>query len=446
MLLGVDDTDSLEGGCTTHVAVQLVLHLREGIGLVLLDHPRLVRLNPSNPWKTRGNAALALHLGEPAGVPRTIGEWDGDPIEAYPEGREVAPSIEVMKAAWEVVGDHTWEEDGRTNPGLVLTEGPGPSSWYQEALHGLVEVEPTVARLDGNGILHRGDGTRRGLIGAAAALSWPGEPNTWELLAYRPDGRWGKERSVVARSVERMEAVFLSTFDSMDRHDGGLTMVPSSPCPVLYGIRGTDPNELPQAHRLVEGEPAQGWLVFRTNQATDDHLVPMPLADARPYQNVAIAGVIDSLPQTLEGGHVVIGMEDGGIHLDLTAYEPTKSFRAVVRQLLPGDRVMACGSIRDEPRTLNMEKLKVLSLASPTETVKVANPRCPDCGRAMKSIGTGAGFRCPDCGSRAGEDAVVTEERPRAIAPGWYEVPSGARRHLARPLNLGVRPDLDALV
>ena len=34
---------------------------------------------------------------------------------------------------------------------------------------------------------------------------------------------------------------------------------------------------------------------------------------------------------------------------------------------------------------------------------------------------------------------------PRGIAPGWYEVPTCARRHLARPLRLGVRPDIDAL-
>jgi tRNA(Ile2)-agmatinylcytidine synthase len=220
-------------------------------------------------------------------------------------------------------------------------------------------------------------------------------------------------------------------------------MVPSSPCPVLFGIRGTDPEALPSAMRGIGSEPHEGWIVFETNQATDDHLTVKAMAETRPYESVAVRGTVSVAPSTISGGHVILEIGDGDQRLAAAAYEPTKGFRGLVRRLVQGDEVLACGSIRDEPRTLNLEKVKVLSLGSTVERTKVSNPRCPDCGRSMKSVGAGAGFRCNGCGTRAEEGDATYEERPRDIEPGWFEVPTNARRHLARPLRLGVRPDLD---
>lgn len=443
MLLGVDDTDSLEGGCTTHVAVQLALQLREQLGLVLLGRPRLVRLNPSNPWKTRGNAALALHLGLPGGEPVQVGEWEGSPLQAFPGGRDVPATEGALDAAWEVVTALTWREDDRTNPGLVLLDGPAPEHIYDRALHTLMDVRLLASRLEEEGALHRSEGTGRGLVGATAALAWPMERTTWELLAYRPRPRWGTVREVDPGSVQRMAASFPSTFDSYDTGTGGLTMVPSSPCPVLFGIRGTDPDQLPAALRQVRSEPAQGWMVFVTNQATDDHLARKDLAEVSPYESVAVRGTVTGEPVTISGGHVISEIGVGDHRLSMAAYEPTKGFRGLVRQLVAGDQVLACGSVRDEPRTLNLEKLRVVSTPSETIRAKVANPSCPECGKSMKSAGSGSGFRCLRCGTRAGEDEATYEERRRELAPGWYEVPSDARRHLARPLALGLRPELE---
>ncbi len=443
MLLGVDDTDSLEGGCTTHVAVHLALRLQEEMGLVLTDRPRLVRLNPSNPWKTRGNAALALRLGLPKGSPVPVGEWEGDPIMSFPEGTDAPPTEEVLSTAWEVVRSLTWREDGRTNPGLVLVEGPAPQHLYQKALHTLMDVRLLSSRLEEEEVLHMAEGTRRGLVGAAAAVAWPMERTTWELIAYRPRERWGKSRDVDPASVEDMDQGFVTTFDSFDRTTGGLTMVPASPCPVLFGIRGTDPYRLPEALGRVRSEPYQGWAVFVTNQATDDHLTAKALRDVVPFESVAVRGTITKAPETISGGHVILEIGDGEHRLATAAYEPTKGFRGIVRKLLPGDEVIACGSVRDEPRTLNLEKVKVVALGTGVEKVKVANPRCPDCGKSMKSIGAGAGYRCNACGTRASEEEAAFDEGPRGLEPRWYEVPSDARRHLARPLKLGVREELE---
>ena len=421
----------------------LVVELRRRLGLALLEHPRLVRLNPTNPWKTRGNAALAVRVGRPRGEPKTVGSWHGTRIEMYPRGEDAPPSEVAADLAWSVVGALTWPEGDRTNPGIVVMARPGPEAWYREALHTMLEVAPVESRLREARAIVRGAGSRRGIIGASAAIAWPCEPHTWELLAYRPKPRWGTPREVDPSSVLEMQRAIPSTFDSYDEDEGEATMVPSSPCPVLFGIRGTEPRELPRALAKVRSEPAEGWAVFRTNQGTDDHLVPKPLGEARAHESVAVTGAVAVRPRTIRGGHVLLALEDGGARLDVAAYEPTKRFRAVVRELRPGDRVVACGSVRGSPPTVNLEKLRVLSLGSATEREKVGNPRCPECGKAMKSAGKGAGFRCARCGTKAGAGAGRHEDRPRALVPGWYEVPTDARRHLARPLRLGVRPELD---
>src|SRR3989304_1119474 len=64
LYLGVDDTDSLRGMCTTFLATELVRALPKWD---LIGFPRLVRLNPNIPWKTRGNGAICLRLGQGPG-------------------------------------------------------------------------------------------------------------------------------------------------------------------------------------------------------------------------------------------------------------------------------------------------------------------------------------------------------------------------------------------
>src|SRR5437879_1293494 len=59
--IGIDDTDSPRGGCTTYTMSILSDRLQHE-ELELDGYPCLVRLNPNVPWKTRGNAATALHL------------------------------------------------------------------------------------------------------------------------------------------------------------------------------------------------------------------------------------------------------------------------------------------------------------------------------------------------------------------------------------------------
>ena len=60
MLIGIDDTDSPQGMCTTYLGAILARRLiREHMRV---REARLVRLNPNVTFKTRGNAAVALNV------------------------------------------------------------------------------------------------------------------------------------------------------------------------------------------------------------------------------------------------------------------------------------------------------------------------------------------------------------------------------------------------
>lgn len=60
MIIGIDDTDSNEGMCTTYLGAVLLEELQ--IYGIVETLPLLVRLNPTIPYKTRGNASIALKL------------------------------------------------------------------------------------------------------------------------------------------------------------------------------------------------------------------------------------------------------------------------------------------------------------------------------------------------------------------------------------------------
>ena len=67
MFVAADDTDSMRGNCTTYLATEIIRVLVYEDGLDLIGFPRLVRLNPAIPWKTRGNGALVMRFGKGTG-------------------------------------------------------------------------------------------------------------------------------------------------------------------------------------------------------------------------------------------------------------------------------------------------------------------------------------------------------------------------------------------
>jgi tRNA(Ile2)-agmatinylcytidine synthase len=112
------------------------------------------------------------------------------------------------------------------------------------------------------------------------------------------------------------------------------------------------------------------------------------------------------------------------------AYEPTKNFRQMVRQLIPGDEVIVVGSFKKG--SINLEKLKINALSKETTT---RPPICISCNKRMTSDGKGKGYKCRKCGAHATDPEI--REISRTLKTGWYEVPPTARRHLAKPLCRG---------
>ncbi|MEW5937863.1 MAG: tRNA(Ile)(2)-agmatinylcytidine synthase [Candidatus Thermoplasmatota archaeon] len=424
MYLGVDDTDSPDGMCTTFLATELV---REFSDLDLLGYPRLVRLNPNVSWKTRGNGAIALRLGKGRGDRCRIGELAGTAVHAFSTGVDTPPTENLLQRAEDVLDRWAVRGAPDTNPGLVLLPQKPPQQLYWRAVRGLVRKEEISAVLM-NG-LHAARGNGRGLIGACAAVAWRPQDRTYEVIAYRQQRLWGTERKIDPESVAALDARFPSTFNNYDPVHRKIVIAPGSPCPILFGIRGEDPRVLPDAMRSVRSEPADRWLVYLTNHGTDDHLTSTHLLE--PYTSVRASALVDSHPRTIQGGHVLLDIRIGKERITAAAYEPSKEMRRVVRRLVPGDRLTVCGNVRAHPRTLNLEKFRIVHLAE--VRAKFENPLCPGCGRHMKSRGRDVGYRCPRCRTRA--SSATTMPLDRGIRVGWYEPPVCARRHITKPLR-----------
>jgi len=414
----------LQGMCTTFLAAEIVHELTKDYDLI--GFPRLVRLNPNIPWKTRGNGAICLRFGRGTGRRNLIGELENQPVWSFARAQGTDDPERARSRIANLVESRSEFQEPTTNPGFCILPEQPAATLYWKAVRRTVSKEEALAAVRSPGVLQEYK-NGRGIIGSLAAAAWRPRDRTYEVLCYRDESRWGTPRLLESGSVRDMDRTFTSTFNNYDYDCNRILIAPHSPCPILFGIRGDDPSVLPSAMRTIQGEPPGGWLVFETNQATDDHVIPGPTVE--PKTTVQIDGQVSGLPRTIRGGHVVLELNG----LEAAAYEPSKGFRTIVRALRPGDRVRVVGSIRDQPRTLNIEKLQVLSLSE--ESHKLANPLCLKCQKRAKSMGKKAGFRCSRCGQHFPASAAILERVSRSLEPGWYEPPVGSRRHLSKPLS-----------
>ena len=201
---------------------------------------------------------------------------------------------------------------------------------------------------------------------------------------------------------------------------------------MFYGIRGESTEEVLRAKTLLKTAPVQQWIIFLTNQGTDDHLIRKKISEIRPYDSVIVKGVVKNIPFTKKGGHMIFTIDDG-CEIDCAAYEPTKEFRDIIGLLVPGDKVMVYGGVRKNPCTINIEKIRILRLSSIYK--KVENPLCKICKKHMKSMGYKKGYRCVKCRKKTHEKNAKIIKIKRHLQPGFYEVPVIARRHLAKPIK-----------
>jgi tRNA(Ile2)-agmatinylcytidine synthase len=403
MLIGVDDTDSPAGMCTTYLGAVLARRLIQEH--MRVRGARLVRLNPNVTFKTRGNAAIMLDV-------------EGGTDRAFA----------TASALVEELADFSCEN---TNPGLVVAEQKPDPAFYRKAVTGFCTIEEAVAVLDSTGALYRGWKNRRGLIGATAAVASELPDSTTEILVYREPARFGTPRALIRQSLfDAEQATFPHTWDTVDIMNDVVVCVPHTPDPVLFGIRGESPEWVMAARQMIRSEKPGIEQLWVTNQGTDAHLISGTIGGLNEGLSYRIRGIVADEPKTGPGGHVSFTIRDGDGEARCMAYEPTKNFRQIIRCLLPGDDVIVHGSYKKG--SINLEKIRVISSVPAAVT---RPPLCIRCAKRMTSNGRGKGWKCKKCGALS--DTPELQETPRTIVPGWYEVPPTARRHLARPLCRG---------
>jgi tRNA(Ile2)-agmatinylcytidine synthase len=420
MHVGIDDTDSPRKGCTTYVTALLVEKLSR-LGVSFIDYLNLVRLNPNVPWKTRGNGALCLRF--------------------RCEEKLAAEIMELVIDTVEKNSDIDYED---TDPGVVFFCGSQVPEeltvFAKQTIQGLVRLQEALKLVRLVGAEAVGFNSGRGIIGALAAVgeTLTGD-HTYELIAYRMPENYGTPRRVDAASVELMDKKTAPlTFNNFDFEKGRVLITPRGPDPILYGIRGENPDIVKRAHSLVRAlEPIERWTIFRTNQGTDAHLRQVYSIDAVfPYQPVIVNGIVTRNPQIIPRRHVVFSISDKTGEIDCAAYEPTQDLRKAAQLLIVDDMVEAFGGVRPKsgkrPVTVNLEKLNVVKLAS---KVVFRNPLCSRCSKHMESMGAGQGFRCKRCGFRSSTLKKQAVEEKRALKTRLYVTSVRSQRHLTKPLN-----------
>jgi len=420
MHIGLDDTDSPRKGCTTYVAALLVEKLQR-LGAEFIDYPNLVRLNPNVPWKTRGNGALCLRM-------------------KYTESDE----DEIKETVIGTVEEHADFDYEGTDPGVVLFEGtkiPNEvKTFSKNAVTGIVNLDDALKLLKRFKAEAVGFKKCRGIIGALAAVGETFEGDyTFETLAYRVPENYGLKRRVDESSIVEMDkATAPYTFNNVDEEKERVLITPRGPDPILLGIRGETPEIVKKAYEMVKPlEPVERWVVFRTNQGTDAHLKRVKqLSQIKPYNPVIARGTVVENPKIIPRRHVIFSIKDESAQVDCAAYEPTGVLRKATRKLIVGDHVEVYGGVRapsqSYPLTINLEKIRVLTLAP---RIVYYNTVCPKCGKRLKSMGRNKGFRCEKCGSRYADLGKIEVKMEREIKKSLYMTSTRSQRHLTKPFR-----------
>ena len=383
--IGLDDTDEREFGCTTHDFNDLLLHIHSR-GFTIKD-PRLVRLWPFAPRRTRGNAALAASISanNSQDLESCLDDWFEKRFQKITIG----------------------EEKHSAQPVLMMTAERPPESIYWDTVTKFVDLH--VRQLELESSPHRiwsTDAGQGGLIGASAAISWRGlDDYTWECTAWRVGMG---PRHVPPAVVQQMSIKYPSTFLNRDPNAGKTLIAPKTPCPVLYGIRGESKNGVLEAHKFLQKsgvETSVSHRAHRSNQATDDHL------------DGAKSGIVKQI-NVMQGGHVEIHT-----HQKLLSFAEGGPVNKLSQTLQLDDEIEWFG-LTDGEGSTHIEKLRLIRGKR-----NRMRPNCI-CGNRYKSQGNDQPLRCPKCGSN--HENIWTYD---IIESEWKEPPASHRRHLSKPLT-----------
>jgi tRNA(Ile2)-agmatinylcytidine synthase len=411
--VGFDDTDSPKGMCTTFLAYKIV-DLLQKQKTEFLDFPRLIRFNPNIPWKTRGNGAVSMKIKTKN--PSKIKNQIKNLVEKYSDTKNGA------------------------NPGLVFFESDSIPSEFTKfsklALWQLINRNSAKKFAKKNNLEIHYQGNGQGLIGAIGAIGYNFHDHTLELLSYRKKPKFGKERKISTKSVKDMqEKTSPNTFNSFDTKKGRILITPHGPDPVFYGVRGENVDSLLYATKILKTtEKLDGYMIFKSNQGTGDHLKnELNFENMKPYASGKITGIVSNIPKIVKGGHVFFKIISKNHEFWCAAYKPT-GISVIASNLIKGDKICVGGGVKKAsknfPRIINLEFLDVLVLE---KNISLSNPNCKKCKKKMKSKGKNQGFQCTRCGKKASKKIPI--EISRKIKKQFYLPKISAHRHLTRPLQ-----------
>ena len=409
--IGIDDTDSPKGMCTTFLSYKIVKFL-EKQKIEFVDYPSLIRFNPNIPWKTRGNGAVRLTI-------------------------KTRNPNKIKKEIIQFITNYSDTKNG-ANPGLVFFQDQSiPQSFHKFsrlALWKLISRKTAKEFVSNNKIDSFYLGNGQGLVGAIGAIGYKFSDHTFELLCYRKKSQFGKKRIINKHSVKKMQSnTFPETYNSFDNENDRVLITPHGPDPVFYGIRGESVKSVVLASTMVNtDEKLDGYMVFKSNQGTADHLKnELQVNDLKPYTSGFLVGKVYSKPVTEQGGHVFFSIQVRDRKIRCGVYKQTKITK-IAQNLIPGDKIRLGGGIRkaskNYERVLNVEFLDIIKLE---KNILLTNPTCKTCNKKMKSKGNRQGFECFRCGNKSFTKSSL--EIPREIQCKLYLPAISAHRHLTRP-------------
>ncbi|MEM1541345.1 MAG: tRNA(Ile)(2)-agmatinylcytidine synthase [Ignisphaera sp.] len=428
--IGLDDFDLHRYGCTTHTATFLIHKLISYIAPIFIDYPNLVRLNPSIPWKTRGNGAVALHIKIPCSyVDKVSDVIDNILLEYY---KKLGEALDIDMYLY-------YEE-----PGAIIVLGSIPPIFSRIYLNSLTDVvlpsmvlEKLLKFSEEEKVYVSNVFRGRGIVGAVAAIGWLATDSdyTYELIVYRSKQFYNMDRCIDTDSVRLFDnTTNTTTFNNIDYETNRVLITSHGYDPVLYGVRGDDVYDIKKALDIIKPcEPVAAWTIFRTNQATDAHAVSRRISDLRIYRTAKIKLRISGFPKIIQGGHVIVkGIDDSG-SIDIVFFKPS-GLVSVARRLIPGDTVVVQGHVKSWYNIpyLHVEKIFVEKLA-PLYVCKA--PRCPICRKRMTKKGFGKGYSCKKCRYIAHNVSLECTIITRDIVEGLYIPPPSELKHLVKPLK-----------
>jgi tRNA(Ile2)-agmatinylcytidine synthase len=414
--IGFDDTDSTNGMCTTHLAYTLTNILIKKFKVNFIDFPLLIRLNPNIPLKTRGNGAVCLRIR-------------GKKYEKIKE--EILHFIE----------NYSDLENG-ANPGLAFYENNDVSndliSLSNNAMDSVLSKQLAEKIAGKNKIQYYLFRKGYGLVGALAAIGCIlNKDHTYETIAYRKKENIGTTRKIDEFKVKKLnDESFPYTFNNFDFRKNRILIAPHGPDPVFCGIRGEDPKITSLFIKNLQiKEELDGYMVFRSNQGTNLHLIrERRLSKILPFTSGIINCQVITKPNIINGGHIIFYVKDQ-FHdvLPVAVYEPTRLTR-IAALLEIGDKIeIGYGAhIKlNNLKTLNLEYLLINDLK---EILYFKNPICEKCGKKTKSEGKNKGFQCPVCKNKKRNESKTAIKKNRELKCGLYVPDPIAHRHLTKPL------------